>query len=430
MHLHLYGARSPQRETQALPGWTQAMGGDAFARTHALPKPTPYNLRRFSESPIPRRAINAVKNPVSALKWEIRPIEGVEDLGNQAQRIKTATYCFRHPNQDDSWRSFIEQVTEDTLVGSFGSIEQQLVGNAQRPLWMWPVDGSTIRVYPGWSGKKTEARYAQMTGFTGHYINLRNDELIYIKMNPRTSTPFGLAPLEVAFETINQFLSANQFAGKLAGNQSPRGILNLGEDASPQQVSAYRNYWRNEIEGRGTVPIIGGTKAPAFIPLFRGDDADMRLAWQEFLIRNIAVSFDLSPLALGLERDVNQATADALQEADRYNAIKPMANLIAEYLNREALHRKLGWTDLELVWLDLDKEDDLRKSQIHKTYLSEDVYTPNEIRAKNGDDPLPGEWGNLVKTQRLILVAQAAGTKVESENPALQTLKEAFTEKE
>ena len=36
---------------------------------------------------------------------------------------------------------------------------------------------------------------------------------MYMRMNPRTHTPFGLGRLEVAFETVNQFLSANRYAG-------------------------------------------------------------------------------------------------------------------------------------------------------------------------------------------------------------------------
>ena len=34
-------------------------------------------------------------------------------------------------------------------------------------------------------------------------IPLDDDQLMYIRMNPRTHTPFGLGPLEVAFETVN-----------------------------------------------------------------------------------------------------------------------------------------------------------------------------------------------------------------------------------
>jgi hypothetical protein len=425
MKVHLYGAKSPSRETVGLPQWVEG-GRGSYGKKQSSPKPTPYNLRRFSESPIPRRAINAIKDPVASLKWELRAREGVDALPDQAQRIKVGTHCLSHPNHDDSFRSLLEQVIEDIQVGSFGSIEIAKTSDAERPLWLWPVDGSSIQVYAMWSGNPDEPRYAQVTGFSGIKVDLRNDDLIYIKANPRTCTPFGLSPLEVAFDTISKFLAAHESAGKTAGNQGPQGIINIGEGASPDQVAAYRQYWRNEVEGRGITPITGGTKDVSFIPLFKGDDTDMRLGWQAFLIRIIAICFNLSPMTFGLERDVNRNTADVQNEGDDDNAIKPTARLVAEYLNREAIHRKLGWLDLELVWLDLDQEDDERMSRIHKTYNDTDALVPDEVRAKLGLPPLANGWGQLTNTQRLILIAQAAKTGVEAKNPATQNIMEDF----
>jgi phage portal protein BeeE len=414
--------RVPQRATQGLPQWVNGGSGMGAGKQQAIPKPTPYNLRRFSESPIPRRAINAVKDPVSSLKWEIRAIAGADARPDQPGRIKGVTYSLNHPNHDDSFRSFWEQVIEDVQVGAYGSIEMARSNNPDRPLWLWPVDGSTIQLYPLWTGKTSEPRYAQVTGYSGIRIDLRNDELVYIKTNARTSTPFGLSPLEVAFETIGRFLAAHDTAAKTAGSQQPRGILDTGECFTPEQVSAYRSYWRNEVEGRGMMPIIGGTKSPSFIPLFKGDDSDMRMGWQEFLIRIIAVSFNLSPMTFGLERDVNRNTADVQNEGDDDNAIRPVARLVAEHINREMLHRKLGYTDLELVWLDLDRDDDEAMSRIHGAYLDRDVMLPDEAREKMGLEPLKGGWGALTLTQRQILIAQAAKTGAESHNPATQDL--------
>jgi phage portal protein BeeE len=423
IQVFLRGGRTPNRHTEALPGW--AMGSPS-GTTRSIPKPTPWNLRRFAESPIPRQAINSIKDPIAALSWELRPIKDVPALPGQAARIKAGSYCLNHPNSDDSWRSFCEQIFEDILGIAAGSIELARSPNPERPLWMWPVDGSSIQLYPGWTENPREARYAQITGYSGMEIPLRNDELIYIKCNPRTHTPFGLAPLEVAFSTINNLLGAQNFAAKTASNQGPQGILDLGEGVTADQVSAYRAYWRNEVEGRGIVPIIGGQKAPQFIRLFKGDDSDMRMAWQEFLIRTIASAFNLSPMALGNERDVNRSTADVMGERDWDKAIKPMANLLSEHITREALHRKLGWTDLEHVWTDLDQEDDERLGRIMGGYLDRGVYTPDEVREKMGLAPLPGGWGKLVRTQNAILIAQAAGTKADIQNPAVLDLLKEF----
>jgi hypothetical protein len=43
-----------------------------------LYKPTPRNLRYFSHAPFARRAINAIKNPIKMLDWEITPLDGID----------------------------------------------------------------------------------------------------------------------------------------------------------------------------------------------------------------------------------------------------------------------------------------------------------------------------------------------------------------
>src|SRR5690349_21788204 len=43
-------------------------------------KNTPYNLRRFSETPLPRRAINLIKNAILSLKWKVQPVTEEDDI--------------------------------------------------------------------------------------------------------------------------------------------------------------------------------------------------------------------------------------------------------------------------------------------------------------------------------------------------------------
>ena len=81
---------------------------------------------------------------------------------------------------------------------------------------LWPVDGATIRMRADWDGEPDSPRYVQETGRfgAGEQITLRDNELSYIRLNPRTHTPFGLGRLEVAFETIHDFLSAHRYAAR------------------------------------------------------------------------------------------------------------------------------------------------------------------------------------------------------------------------
>src|SRR3954471_8680463 len=168
-----------ERKTRPLPTIFTGYGG----RGQGLPKPTPANLRRFAETPVARKAINTIKDRVAGMSWRIQPKNGraLADVADGARRIQLLTDNLDLPNPEDSFRSLIEQVLEDVLVGGFGAIEVQLSGDAERPLHLWPVDGATIRLRGDWDGEPDSPKYAQSTGRPGPEgtVPLNDDELMY-----------------------------------------------------------------------------------------------------------------------------------------------------------------------------------------------------------------------------------------------------------
>ncbi len=102
----------------------------------------------------------------------------------------------------------------------------------------------------------------------------------------------------MAFETIGQFLSASRYAGRLASNSVVQYALWLDE-ATPEQHDRLIRWWQDEIEGTGRVPVLSCEKKPEVLRFAGGTDADLRLEWQEFLIRMIANAFDLPADAAG-----------------------------------------------------------------------------------------------------------------------------------
>src|SRR4051812_14934736 len=369
---------SKLRRTQPLPLYI----GSAPARD-GMPKPTPANLRRFAETPVARKAINTVKDRIAGMKWRVQPRRD-RQLGNDS-RIAALTAVFDAPNPDDSFRSFAEQVLEDVIVGGYGAIELVPTGDAVRPLALWPVDGSTIRLRADWDGLPASPRYVQHTGRFGPaaQITLADDELSYIRLNPRTHTPFGLGRLEVAFETINEFLGAHRYAARLASNTVVQYALWL-QDLAPAQHERLIHWWQDEIEGTGRVPILSVESKPEVLRFGGGTDSDLRLAWQEFLLRVIADAFDLPPMFLGLEHDVNRSTADHSGDQAFRSAIVPTARLFAEHLTRDAIHKRLGWDDLEFVFTDLDARNEMEEAQIQEILLRSGVLTVDEVRRMRG----------------------------------------------
>jgi hypothetical protein len=382
-------APAPKRKTAPLPSILQTHG----TRTGLLPKRTPEALRRFAETPIARKAINTIKDRVAGMNWRIQPRRGRVLDEEMQQRIQVLTETLEQPNPDDSFRSFAEQVLEDIIVGGYGAVELRLTGDNEKPLTLYPVDGATIQMRADWNGKPDSIRYVQMTSAVGtaQRTELNDNELSYIRLNTRSYTPFGLGRLEVAFETIHEFLGAHRFAAKLASNSVVQYAIWM-QELDPGQHERLIRWWQDEIEGTGRVPIITAENKPEVLRFGVGTDADLRLAWQEFLIRVIASAFDLPPLFLGVEADVNRSTAQELTDSAFRTAIVPTARLLSEHITRDAIAKRLGWDDLEFVFLDLDATDPMEQAQINQILLSSGVLTVNEARAARG-------WQALEKTE-------------------------------
>jgi HK97 family phage portal protein len=376
-----------ERKTLALP----SILGPVQFPGHLLPKPTPMNLRRFAETPVVRRAINVIKDRVAAMDWQVRLRRGVhaEDIGYLERKQQALRRILEEPNAQDSFRTLIEQVIEDALTGGYGAIEMEATGDAERPAMLWAVDGASIRIDPRWDGMAATPRYVQaLPGQPeSNAVELRDDQLIYVRMNPRSFTPFGLGPLEVAFETVNQFLSAHRFAGKLAANSVAQYALWLNE-ATPAQHDRLIRWWQDEMEGTGRVPLISTEQKPEVLRFAQGTDADLRLAWQEFLIRMVANAFGLPPLLLGLEGDVNRSTAAEMADEAFRGAISPLALLLAGHLTRDLFGKCVGWREFEFVFNDLNARDEETELAVQVQLLQAGVLTVNEVRAMRGLGPL------------------------------------------
>jgi HK97 family phage portal protein len=356
-----------------------------------LPKPTPANLRRFAETPVVRRAINVIKDRIAAMDWQVRVRRGVRpgDVAFAERKLRALRRALEEPNSVDSFRTLIEQAIEDALTGGFGAIEMEPTGDPERPAMLWPVDGASIRINARWDGQGETPRYAQVLAgpLESQAIDLRDDQLMYIRVNPRSFTPFGLGPLEVAFETVNQFLSAHRFAGKLASNAVAQYALWLNE-ATPTQHDRLIRWWQDEIEGTGRVPLLSTEHKPEVLRFAQGTDADLRLAWQEFLIRMIANAFGLPPLMLGLEADVNQSTAAEMTDEAFRGAISPLAMLLAGHITRDFFGKCIGWREFEFVFNELNARDEDTELAVQVQLLQAGVLTVNEVRAMRGLGPL------------------------------------------
>jgi HK97 family phage portal protein len=280
--------------------------------------------------------------------------------------------------------SFLEQVIEDVLVGGFGAAEMEATGDERRPVRLYPVDGATIALNSQWNGEPDAPRYEQVRG--RERTELRDDELMYIRLNPRTHTVFGLGKVEVAFESISHFLAAHRYAGRLASNIVAQYALWMS-DRTPEQQERLLRWWQDEVEGSGHVPVLASEQKPEVLRFAGGTDADLRLQWQEFLLAMIANAFDLPAMMLGVTHDVNRSTATEMADEAFQNAVVPLAKLIAGHITRDVIGKRLGWDDLEFTWNELESRDEETEVDIQVKLLAAGVLTVEEVRRMRGLDP-------------------------------------------
>jgi hypothetical protein len=379
-------------------------------------KMTPYNIRRFMKSPVPRRCINLIKNSITQLDWAIEPEEGtLENASPETkERIAAATRCWKEPNAQDDYQTLLEMGIDDMMTFGAFVIEPGITPDPERPIKMWVVDSSTIRIFPTWrESDSDELHYAQMTGLRGErgIIGFYDDELMYIRDNPSVETPFGLGRGEIAFNSVNALIGVQEMSGRAGADQTHRTWLWWEQAQYANQIEVIRRHITNDIEGQAKINLQTGMKAPTVIEVTPTQESDLLLNWQEFLLVMIADSFDLSAMTVGKERDVNRSTGEVLDDRDFRSAVVPLATKLSSYFTRFIFRRKLGWKDVKFSFLNLDDPDSMTKMTIQSQLFQANAQTPNGIRKAMGMPTLPTPWADLTQIEMIVANMEVASNQ-------------------
>lgn len=421
---------APDRRSYAYPMFQSFGMGAQSPLARTIAKPLSWQVRSFAENPTARRAINALCNPILDLPFTIavRPPLTLQahdvqppPTADQARRIAAATAMFERPNDELAGREFLEILLEDLVCLGACPFEAQPNHSDPRPLFLWPIECETVRINARWQPGAETFRYSQSRAYTfgsnagSDEVTFLEEALCYPRLNPRAHTPFGLGYLEVALATVNAFITSFDFATRKASNSVPNHLLFLGENVTPDQVRAFQHYWENEVEGYGKTPILGGGRQPMVASMVGAGEDPLYLKWQEWLVRIIAMSFGLSPMRLGLERDINRSTADQ-GSSDDWATIAPVANALKTAWTTWLLWHRLGWTDLEFLW-SVKTTDELKQADVLSLQYTMNGITVDEIRQIYERPALKDGRGDMTKTAYESTIGMEAALQVQAAKP-------------
>lgn len=330
------------------------------------PKPTPVTFETLrmmaARSEWVRAIIKTRKNQIGSTPWAFQPKDPDDQSPSTKKLCEKMEKLFKRPSMKGSrphsrsWRQFIGEVLEDLLVLDAGVIEKERNGYG----WivaMYPVDGGTIRPNLDEFGGYHDDAYVQLLD---GQITARfgMEDLVYIMDNPQTDVRYagyGMSPLEHLIISVTAELYASKYNMSYFEKGSvPEGLLNLGEDVSPEDVDAFRLYWMNEIMGKPwALPIVGG-KGVEWTP-WRQSNKDMEyMSYQEWLLKKLCAVYQIAGQEVGALEDVNRSTADDQSEVNDSKSTEPILSLLKDYIDVEIVgeHGQGVGDYIEFVWDD------------------------------------------------------------------------------
>lgn len=313
------------------------------------PKPTSVTyqtLRMMSQrNEWVKAIIKTRQNQVKKSKWSIVPKDEDDSSPSVEALCDKLTNLLKRPSlhgsrpSGRSWKQFIAEIVSDVLTLDQSPTEKEWTLDK----WiaaLYPVDGATIAPNMDERGGYHADAYVQTVD---GQITARfgMEDLMVIMDNPQTDVRFagyGFSPLEGLIVSVSAELYASKYnSSYFEKGAVPEGMINLGPEAAPEDVNAFRLYWMNEIMGRPwAIPILGGSSAE-WVP-WRASNRDMEFqAYQEWLLKKMCANFQMSPKELGLIEDVNRSTAESEDTGEQEKGVEPMLELLEDSFNLEII---------------------------------------------------------------------------------------------
>lgn len=349
-------------------------------------------LRHWSEnSEFLRAAIDIRKGNVSSAEWDVVPYDPAKPHPKRVQ--KQIRQLFDQPNPtNESFQTFVESVVEDILVLDAGAIEIER-NYAFEPLYLWPVDGSEIKVSRIWDGDPLEARYFWWPDYQERG-QLLNQDMLYIMQRPSTRRVVGLGNVEVLKAAIDAEMKGSSYNANQVATAASDGIFDLGENARPEQVEKFKGYWFAEVAGKAATAFWGGTKNAKWVDLRKGNRDMQFMEWQQYLAHKIAAVFEMHPADLGFTDTVNRATAEVQDQQTNERGAKRLLSTVQSHFTREIIwDPRFGGraNNLSFRFTKLNMRETLADANVDKIHVDSFVDSVNSIRIGKGQEPFANE---------------------------------------
>jgi hypothetical protein len=383
-------------------------------------------LRRFSvQHDITRACINTRKRQMNQLEWEIVAAEDDQKEISPDTTRKIKEQIKHLGGRTNNYKKLVDKMIEDLLVLDAVAIEKQRTRGGDL-LGLVPIDATTIRIIVAEDGSIPEPpdiAYKQI--IRGQVTaELTADEMIYEMMNPRSNTPYGLAPMESLIVAISSSLKAALYnMGYLTDGNIPEGLFGVPEAWTPQMIKGFQENWDaamagNEIATSRLKFVPSGKGSAGYTPTKKPTD----MMWESFndwLLHVTCSIFDVQPIEIGFHPKTGlggKGFSEGQELITNRRAVLPLAHFLEDIFT-QIIQIDLGYPDYRFSFKGLIENDVLGMATANEILIRSGQRTVDELRTDEGLKPLGIDKPFVLGTPTFIdeeSMAEAAQQKADA----------------
>lgn len=377
------GDVTPNESMPTLPNWF-------FSATLGMPRGINFvELRQYAKSCWVQMVINAICKQIMTTNWNIVNTNE-EEKKDRIIEIELVKDKLLNPNRNgdtfwDIWIPFLRDILElDAGIVFKGKRGKKLVE-------LFPYDSSRflLKITPEGIIEGYYQYSFMHPRATPKFFE--KDEILYGKINSCTETfPYGFSPLQSIQQEVELMIQSTRYNKEFFKNNAiPDGIISVPMDID--QLRKFKVQWETEVKNKPHKLLFHNTTA-GFTPLKVTNREMEWLEGQKWYFHTVFAAYGLSPQEVGFYEDSNRATGESQERLTVKNAIKPYLTLIESKINKEIIPELTGNNDVKFKWFVTDSVAEKIEHDQTMAKLQSNVYTINEIRVKEGLDPV--EWGD------------------------------------
>lgn len=313
-----------------------------------------------------------------SLDWKLIAAEGYS--GDVSDEVKKGRKALAKPDRDSSFEGWFAKWLYDILAYDAGAL-YRLRNRAGRCVGLAPVDGTTIAPLLDYWGRvpaePAEAYVQYVNGLPWNWLT--RGDLVYEPFRPRTSSPYGQAPLETVLLNANTDLRFQvYFLQRFTEGTIPEAFASAPEGWDPDQIERFQSYWDDIVYGdqavKHQVKWIPGGSTFAW-----SNEKTFEDTFSLFLMRKTCAAYHTVPSDLGFTEDVNRSSGESQADVQHKVGEKPLGNY-AERIISSHLQDDLGLPVQFIFDWGEEQDDRVAQAQADQIYVNMAAISSSDVR--------------------------------------------------